>query len=104
MSYGVIITPDAEDDLREAYRFIRSGSPQAAREWIRGARRKIKSLARHPERVPMAPESVSFHEPIRELFVGTGNRGTYRVLFTVLENTVFILHVRHGSMDVLGPE
>ncbi len=104
MSYRVIITPEAEDDLREAYRFIRSNSPRAAREWIRGARKKVKSLARHPERAPLAPESVSFHEPIRELFYGSGNRGTYRILFTVLDNAVFILHVRHGSMDMLEPD
>lgn len=46
----------------------------------------------------MAPESASFEEPIRELLYGSGNRGTYRILFVVLDGTVFVLHVRHGSM------
>lgn len=101
MIYRVIITPDAEADLRAAYRFVRKSAPQAAREWIKGARQKIKSLARHPERAPLAPESASFNEPIRELFYGHGNRGTYRILFAVLDKRVFVLHVRHGSMQTL---
>ncbi len=47
----------------------------------------------------MAPESASFDLPIRELFFGSGNRGTYRFLFVVFdeEKSVYILHVRHGS-------
>ncbi len=98
MTYRVIITPAAETDLRTAYRYIRSQSPRAARDWIRRARRSAKSLARSPERCPLAPESASFDQPIRELFFGSGNRGTYRFLFVVLDKSVYILHVRHGSM------
>lgn len=100
MIYRVIVTPAAESDLRTAYRYIRSQAPRAARDWIRRARQTAKSLARHPERCPMAPESASFDQPIRELLFGAGNRGTYRFLFVVFteEKSVYILHVRHGSM------
>ena len=100
MTYRVIVTPAAESDLKTAYRYIRSEAPRAARDWIRRARQSAKSLARHPERCPLAPESASFDLPIRELFVGSGNRGTYRFLFVVFdeEKSVYILHVRHGSM------
>jgi plasmid stabilization system protein ParE len=98
MTYRVIVTPAAENDLITAYCYIRSQAPRAARDWVRRARQSAKSLARHPERCPLAPESVSFDQPIRELFVGSGNRGTYRLLFVVLDESVYILHVRHGSM------
>jgi plasmid stabilization system protein ParE len=100
MTYRVIVTPAAESDLRSAYRYIRSQSPHGARDWIRRARQTAKTLARHPERCPLAPESASFDEPIRELFFGSGNRGTYRFLFVVFveEESVYVLHVRHGSM------
>ena len=84
MTCRVIVTPNAEVELRAAYRYIRDRAPDAARDWLKGARQKIKSLARHPERAPLAPDSISFEEPIRELFYGSGNRGTYRILFTVL--------------------
>lgn len=98
MTHRVIITPNAEGELRDAYRYIRDRAPDAARSWLKGARQKIKSLAQNPERAPLAPESVSFDHPVRELFCGSGNRGTYRILFAVLDQQVHILHVRHGSM------
>jgi plasmid stabilization system protein ParE len=104
LTYRVIITPEAETDLRTSYRYIRSQAPVAAREWIRRARQCAKTLAHHPERCPFAPESTSFGKPIRELFFGMGNRGTYRLLFIVLERSVYVLHVRHGSMLPLEPE
>jgi plasmid stabilization system protein ParE len=104
MKYRVIVTPDAENDLRTAYRYIRKHAPNAARAWIKGARQTIRSLGQYPERGHIAPESNSFHEPIREVFYGSGNRGTYRILFVVLDKLVFILHVRHGAMLPLEPE
>lgn len=105
MKYRVVITAEAEGDLRKAYRYIRmQGAPDAARDWLMGARKKIKTLAEHPERANFAPESISFEEPIRELLHGSGNRGIYRILFVVLDRSVFILHVRHGSMLPLKPE
>jgi plasmid stabilization system protein ParE len=98
MTYRVIVTPAAENDLRTAYRYIRNQAPDAPRYWLRRARLAANTLSRHPERCPLAPESASFDQPIRELFFGSGNRGTYRFLFVVLDRSVYILHVRHGSM------
>ncbi len=52
----------------------------------------------------MAPEAGSFDRPIRELLYGKRNLGTYRILFTVLDGKVLVLHVRHGSMLPVEPE
>src|SRR5258706_16480015 len=68
MTYRVIIAPAAENDLRTTYRYIRSQAPRAARDWIRRARRTARSLAHHPERCPMAPESASFDQPFANCF------------------------------------
>jgi len=103
MRYRVIVTPAAESDLRKAGSYIRRDNPRAARRWLKGARQRIQSLSQHPERCPLAPETASFDEAIRELFYGHGNRGTYRILFVVLDNAVFVLHVRHGAMQPLKP-
>lgn len=104
MKYRVVITPAAEADLRAAHRFIRRDSPSAAKEWTRGIRKKIRSLANRPLRAPLAPEAAYFDEPIHELFYGSGNRGTYRILFTIIRDTVFVVHVRHGSRGPLTTE
>ena len=105
MKHRIIITPQAEQDLRVAYLYIRKrGSLTAARTWLAAIRKRIKTLAQHPERTALAPESASFAEPVRELLYGSGNRGIYRILFAVLGGSVFVLHVRHGSMLPLQPE
>jgi plasmid stabilization system protein ParE len=104
MTYRVIMMPRAEDDLARIFEYMRDRAPRAAEEWLDRARQSIESLAHHPGRCPLAPESVSFEEPIRELLFGTGNRGTYRFLFVLLEKSVYILHVRHGSMRPLDPD
>ncbi len=99
LKHHVIITPDADEDLRAAFRFLRAeGSPQVARAWLNGIKKKIESLSDNPQRAHGAPDSGSFDEPIRELLYGSGNRGVCRILFTVFGRSVFILHVRHGSM------
>jgi plasmid stabilization system protein ParE len=103
MNYRVVITPDAETDLRQIYHFIRKGSPRIATEWIRLARECANSLTRHPERCRLAQEHESFSQPIRQLLIGSGNRGTYRLLFLIEDRTVFVLHVRHGSRLPLPP-
>lgn len=104
MTYRVIVTPNAEEDLRQAYLYIRRDAPLAASRWMKGARKTIKTLKRNPERCPLAPESTSFEAPIRELFYGGTDRGTYRILFVILPPAVYVLHVRHGSMDQWRPE
>lgn len=104
MRYRVIVTPEAETDLRSAANYIRRHNPHAARAWLKAARQRIKALAQYPGRCPLAPETTSFSEPIRELFYGHGNRGTYRILFVVLDKSVFVLHIRHGAMLPLKPD
>lgn len=88
MNRRVIITPNAERDIRDIYRRIRDTAPNAARRWREGIRAQIKTLAKFPERATLAPESETFDEAIRQLLYGKDNRGTYRILFTILKNTV----------------
>lgn len=101
MKRRVIVTPNAEQDLRRAYTYIRQSAPAAATQWMRRIRREIKTLSRSAERCSLALESDYFQQPVRELLFGKGSRGTYRILFVILETEIYILHVRHGSRDVL---
>ncbi|MGA7381494.1 MAG: type II toxin-antitoxin system RelE/ParE family toxin [Terriglobales bacterium] len=98
MSYLVVLTPRAKHDLRTIHKYIYKHAPHAADDWLDRAERAVNSLDHHPERCPLAPESLSFGKPIRQLLFGSGNRGTYRFLFVVLGQSVYVLHVRHGSM------
>ena len=85
MIYRVIITPEAETDLRMAYRYIRSYA-RMLRDWFRRARQSARSLARRPERCPLAPESAFATHP------RTARR---RELPFCVGCIVYVVHVRH---------
>ena len=103
MSYLVVLTPAAKHNLRTIHAYIFQQAPHAANDWLDRAERAVDSLDDHPERCPLAPESLSFGKPIRQLLFGAGNRGTYRLLFVVADQSVYVLHVRHGSRLPLTP-
>lgn len=103
MTYRVVTSQRAEADARRAYLYLADQAPEAARRWYRGLRQAIESLATFPLRCAVAPEDPYFPEEIRHLLYGE-RRGTYRILFTVREQTVVVLAIRHGAQQPLTPE
>jgi plasmid stabilization system protein ParE len=99
-----MVTPEARADLRDIYRYLRDHAPRAATQWSVSSRASIKTLSHFPERCPLAPESTHFDVPIRQMLLGTANRATYRVLFVIVDRSVRVIRVRHGSMLPLGEE
>jgi|SRR5690242_9215033 len=96
MAYRVRLTPEAEADIEELYRWLTARSPLRGPDWFNGMMYAIESLASRLERCPLAPETAFFPEEIRQLLYGRG-RGVHRILFTIKDATVVVLHVRHGA-------
>jgi plasmid stabilization system protein ParE len=92
VTYHVVILSEAEEELDEAYRFIREDSPSRAARWRRMLLEKARSLASFPERCPVAPETVALGVEVRHLVVGS-----YHVLFVIGKGTVTVLHIRHAA-------
>ncbi len=95
--YQVLIHPDAEKELDNAYRRIAADAPERAIRWRTQLLKKAHSLATFPERCPKAPEAISLGEDLRHLIVGN-----YRVIFVIEASTVTILHIRHAAMLPVG--
>lgn len=95
MKYRVLIEPPARDNIDEACRWIAERNPSAAIKWFNGLEAAIQTLEDFPQRFPMAEESKAFDVEIRQLVYGQ-RVGAYRVLFTIAEDAVHVLHVRHG--------
>ena|SRR3990172_3914933 len=103
MKHRVVIQPSAKAELRDAYRWYYNQSPTAADRWLDKLLKAIDTLKTHPERCALAPENDAFDETIRQLLYGK-KRGTYRILFTVKEGVVDVLHIRHAARQHLGPD
>ncbi|HZO30164.1 MAG TPA: type II toxin-antitoxin system RelE/ParE family toxin [Chloroflexota bacterium] len=61
-------------------------------------RRADTTLEEFPRRCPLAPENDDFDVEIRHLLYGE-----FRILFTVDDNVVRVLHVRHGARSSVTP-
>lgn len=99
--HSVNILPSAERDIGEAYEWLERQDPEAAVRWYNGLMEVILSLRIFPERCPVAPERRFLNREIRQAFHGRRHH-KYRILFTVTEKTVHVLHVRHGARLALG--
>lgn len=98
MTFRVVVTQQAKDDLRHYYSLAAEHAPETAQRWLDRFEVALGSLAEHPQRCPLAPENNLVEETIRQYFFGKGS-GRFRALFTVRDPEVMILHVRRGSMD-----
>ena len=99
--WNVIIELPAQRDIAEAHLWLAEQAPVAADGWFDSIYDTIGSLEIFPERCPLAPESEFLNSEIREIFHGR-RQHKYRILFTVSESKVHVLHVRHGARLALG--
>lgn len=98
MRHSVEITEPAEHELEEAYCWIRDNHSSArAASWREGLYSKVDTLEQMPERCGFAPENDWCDIELRQLLYGR-----YRILFTICNTRVFVLHIRHGARRLLS--
>ena len=100
MDFLVETTPQAERDIFDILNWLISEQAGATGlHWFEGLEQQILSLAEMPYRCPVIPEQDLFSFEVRHLLYGRKPH-IYRVVFTVEEQTVFILHVWHGARNL----
>ena len=102
MSYELVLTDRAGADLEEAYRWYAERSPERAARWYNGFLEALGTLATNPQRCGLAPENARFPFEVRQLIYGKHH--TYRALFTMRQERVVVLHVRHTARRQIRPE
>lgn len=100
MAYRVKLTPRAQKDVEELYRWVILRAPHQGAVWYNNLIDAIASLAEHPQRCPISPEGVKLLEEVRQLLYG---RRPYRILFWVKGKEVQVLHVRRGARKQWNP-
>ena len=105
MTYKVAITDRAHEELDQACAWwAENRSPEQALKWYNGFIQAIRSLAKNPQRCPVAPENDAFPYEIRQLAYGLGKRPTHRAVFTVRPDLVLILRIRHQAQQQIDPD
>lgn len=94
MTLPVRILPRAKKDFRQIFLYIESQSLQGADRWREAFRECVDRVASNPERFAMAPEDVLTKFELQQALFKTPKGLMYRAVFTVLDETVFILRIR----------
>ena len=99
MTYAVVVTPEAQANIAEAFGYIAERDPTAATRWLQGMNLAIGGLEAMPRRCGSAREQAHFTEEIRQLVYGS-----YRIIFTIddVAQIVSVVHVRHGRQRTVG--
>jgi plasmid stabilization system protein ParE len=101
--YRVVIQPRARIDTIEGFNWIAERSEDAAIRWYAGLQGAIAKLAKNPERHPVAAEeSERFGITIRESLDGR-RRGVYRILYSIEQDTISVLAIRHSARGLIEP-
>jgi plasmid stabilization system protein ParE len=106
MKYRIELAASAKADIRSQARWLLEQMPPAAADkWLAGLYKAIDTLQSRPLRCPIAAEADKFPEEIRELLYGRSGKRTHkhRIIFTIRDDVVHVLYVRHTARDELEP-
>ncbi|MCC5658610.1 type II toxin-antitoxin system RelE/ParE family toxin [Nostoc sp. XA010] len=86
MAFQVEITPIAETQIEQAYRWYRERNPEFADRWFRGLINAIATLQEKPQRYALGVEHEIFSEEVRQLLYGKSKMyNEYFLRFEVLQ-------------------
>ena len=101
MTFRVETTLTAEQDADAILDWLLSHhAGEAGLRWFLALEDAIGTLAEFPERCPWVPENAIFPFEVRHLLYGHIPH-LYRILFTIEDKTVYVLHIRHGRRQPL---
>lgn len=105
MTFRVVLLPQALRDInRHAAWWAEQHSFEQALRWSETAYDQIETLATFPERNGLSAENGEFPYEIRDKILGLGSRPSYRAIFTIQGDTIYVLTVRRAAQDVLSPD
>lgn len=105
MTFRVSILPQARRDIdRNADWWAEHHSVEQALRWSDAVYDQIETLAEFPESHGLSAENGEFPYEIRDKLLGLSPQPSYRAVFTIKNDTVYVLTVRRSAQDVLRPD
>jgi len=104
MKHQVRITSLAKRDIeRNAEWWAREHSTEQAARWFHTVHEQLQKLDLFPESHPLSEENGDFEIELRDKLIGPGSRKSYRAVFTIDGDTVYVLRIRRGVEQRLHP-
>ena len=104
MSSQVVFLPQAYQDIDRILTFLRARSRQGAIAWEASLNAAKQMLRENANGCGVAPEDVEHSATIQQVFFKTRRGRRYRIVFTIKSNTVFVMHVRGASQNLIDPD
>ncbi len=105
MTYRVVILPRAESEIEANARWwAEHHDVTQAIRWFDAIHEQLKSLSEAPESHSLSAENCDFASVIRDKLIGLGSRPSYREVFTIKGQTVYVLAVRRAAQEMFRPE
>lgn len=96
MDFRVELSDQAKGDIAAIYEWLRSQQAgDAGERWFVDLEKAIRSLSQLPSRCQLAAENPDAPVELRQLLYGRKPH-VYRILFAIEDDTVQVLHIRHG--------
>lgn len=92
MAHSVRLTHEAKANVREIADYIAQDSVVYARRWKQKIRERIRELRYFPEKHEIAFRADQVGRDVRHTFLGV-----YRILYTIDDDRVIVIAVRHGA-------
>src|SRR5262245_8855442 len=99
MKFKVEISPTAESEIEAVYNYIRATSPENDNRWRLRLYHIAARLSAFPAGCSYAIENDFVEFEIRQKLFGN-----YRILFTISDERVIIMSVRHAARRPMSPE
>jgi plasmid stabilization system protein ParE len=101
MPFAVVLLPHAEIDLEQILSWLNQRSPRGAKLWLNRWNEALQSLEDSADRCGEAPESERHTHRIQQFVFRTRKGNPYRIIFSIRENVVYIIHIRGMGQAIL---
>ena len=100
--FTVILTEPADSDVDRILQWLEERSLRGAKSWLNSYRQAIAALRESADSFGLAPESTGHPENIREFTFSTRHGNTYRLVFILRADIVYVLRVRGTGQSLLS--
>jgi plasmid stabilization system protein ParE len=104
MKFRIKIIWRAERDIDQILSWLGERSTQGAKSWKIALRNALATLADTAESFGHAPENEDQELDVRQMMFRTSKGRNYRLLYTIDDDTVYVMHVRSPGQDLVPPD